>query len=167
MSLPTYLWLTRVLWTPLSLAAWTLAWNRWCLRSSRAIDGATLVLAAVGVAGGAMQVMAMTRISRLGLLALLVLIVVRMVRGGPMRIMAVATMALILVAHFSGELRLDRHTGHLVSVRHRRNARAIRLCDRDTAAGFADRANLGFEKRSYRSNLTRRLSIPHSSQNQA
>ncbi len=105
LSLPTYLWLTRVLWTPLSLAAWTLAWNRWRLRSSRAIDGATLALAAVGVAGGAMQVAAMTRISRLGLLALFVLILVRMVRGGAMRMMAVATMTLILVAHFSGELR--------------------------------------------------------------
>jgi len=105
LSLPTYSWLTRVLWTPLSLAAWTLAWNRWCLRSSRAIDGATLLLAVVGVAGGAMNVMAMTRICRLGLLALLLLIVVRMVRGGPMRIMAVATMALILIAQFSGELR--------------------------------------------------------------
>jgi hypothetical protein len=105
LSLPTYLWLTRVLWTPLSLAAWTLAWNRWRLRSSRAIDGATLVLAAVGVAGGAMQVAAMTRISRLGLLALFVLLIVRMVRSGAMRMMAVATMTLILVAHFSGELR--------------------------------------------------------------
>ena len=105
LSLPAYVWLTRILWTPLSLAAWTLAWNRWCLRSSRAIEGATLVLAAVGVAGGAMQVTAMTRISRLGLLASLVLIIVRIVRGGPMRIMAVTTMASILAAHFSSELR--------------------------------------------------------------
>jgi hypothetical protein len=104
LSLPTYLWLTTVLWMPLSLAAWTLAWNRWCLRTSRAIDGATLVLAVVGVAGGAMHVMAMTSIYRLGLLALLVLIVVRMVRGGPMRIMAVATMVSILVAQFADEL---------------------------------------------------------------
>jgi hypothetical protein len=104
MSLPTYLWLIQVVWMPLSLAAWTLAWNRWCLRSSRAIDGATLVLAVVGVAGGAMHVEAMTRISRLGLLALLVLIAVRMVRSGPMRIMALTTMASILVAQFADEL---------------------------------------------------------------
>lgn len=104
LSLPTYLWLTSVLWTPLSLAAWTFAWNRWCLHSSRTIDGATLVLTAVGVASGAMHVMAMTRICRLGLLALLVLIVARILRGGPMRNMAVATMALILVAQFAGEL---------------------------------------------------------------
>jgi len=104
LSLPTYVWLIKVIWMPLGLAAWTLAWNRWCLRSSRAIDGVTLVLAVVGVAGGAMDVTAMTRISRLGLLALLVLILVRMVRAGPMRIMAVATMAFILVAQFADEL---------------------------------------------------------------
>ena len=104
LSLPTYVWLSTVLWMPLSLAAWTFAWNRWCLRSSRAIDGATLVLAVVGVAGGAMHVVAMTRVCRLGLLALLVLMVVRMIRNGPMRIMAVATMASILVAQFAGEL---------------------------------------------------------------
>ncbi len=104
LSLSTYVWLSNVLWLPLSAAAWTLAWNRWCLRSSRAIDLAALVLAVVGVAGGAMDVMVMTRLCRLGLLALLVLIGVRIVRSGPMRIMAVATMASILVAQFAGEL---------------------------------------------------------------
>jgi len=104
LSLPTYLWLIQVVWMPLSLAAWTLTWNRWCPRSSRAIDAATLVLGVLGVAGGAMHVVAMTRIHRLGLLALLVLIVVRIVRGGPMRIMALATMASILVAQFADEL---------------------------------------------------------------
>ena len=104
MSLPTYLWLTKVLWTPLSPAAWTLAWNRWCTRPSWTIDGATLVLAVTGVAGGAMHDMTMTHICRLGLLALLALIALRMIRVGPMRIMAVATMASILVAQFAGEL---------------------------------------------------------------
>lgn len=105
LSLPAYVWLNQVLWTPLSLAAWALAWNRWGVNSSRAIDGATLVLAAAGVLGGAMQVAVMTRIHRFGLLALLVVTLVRMVRGGPMRLMAVAIMALILASHFSGELR--------------------------------------------------------------
>jgi hypothetical protein len=104
MTLPTYLWLIQVIWMPLSLAAWTLAWNRWCRHSSRTIDVATLVLGAVGVAGGAMHVMAMTRVYRLGLLALLALIVVRMVRDGTMRIMALATMASILVAQCADEL---------------------------------------------------------------
>jgi hypothetical protein len=37
---------------------------------------------------------------------LLIVIVLRMVRSGPMRVMALATMGLILVAHFSGELRM-------------------------------------------------------------
>ena len=104
LSLPTYVWLTKVLWTPLSLAVWTLAWNRWCPRPSRAIEVATLALAVVGVAGGAMNIVSMTRICRFGLLALLVLIVVQMVRSGPMRSMALATMVLISSAHFAGEL---------------------------------------------------------------
>jgi hypothetical protein len=104
LSLPAYLWLIEVIWMPLSLAAWTLAWNRWCARASRAIDVATVVLAGAGVAGGAMHLMTMTRIYRLGLLALLVLIVVRMVREGPTRIMAIAAMALILVAQYADEL---------------------------------------------------------------
>jgi len=104
LSLPTYSWLTRVLWTPLSLAAWALAWNRWCLRS-RIIDGVALVLGVLGVAGGAMRVMALTQISRLGLLALLVLIAVGMIRGGPLRFMAAATMILIVISQFTGELR--------------------------------------------------------------
>jgi len=104
MSLPTYLWLIQVLWMPLSLAAWTLAWNRWCPRASRAIDVATVVLGAVGVAGGAMHVIAMTHVYRFGLLALLVLIVVRMVRGGTTRSLALATMASILVAQYADEL---------------------------------------------------------------
>jgi hypothetical protein len=105
MSLPTYLWVNKVLWSPLGIAAWTLAWNRWCVPSSPAIDRATLALALIGAAGGAMDVVAMTRLCRLGMLALLLTIVVRMMRGAPMRAMALATMALIMAAHFSGELR--------------------------------------------------------------
>jgi hypothetical protein len=105
LSLPAYIWLTKLVWTPLSPAAWALAWNRWCPRSSRAIDGAALLLAVIGVAGGAMQITALTQVCRLGSLALLLLIVLRMFRGGPMRIMAIATMALIMAAQFSGELR--------------------------------------------------------------
>jgi len=104
MSLPTYVWLIEVLWMPLSLVAWTLAWNRWCARSWRVIDAATLVLGVVGVVGGAAHVAAMTHLYRLGLLALLALIAVRIVRTGPMRIMAVVTMGWILVAQFADEL---------------------------------------------------------------
>jgi hypothetical protein len=110
LSLPTYVWLIQVLWMPLSLAAWTLAWSRWprwtrwSQWSSRAIDGATLVLAVLGVVGGAMHLTAMARIHRYGFLALFVLIVVRIVRTGPMRILALATMLSILAAQFADEL---------------------------------------------------------------
>lgn len=104
MSLPTYAWLSTVLWMPLSVAAWALAWNRWSMRSSRAIDGATLLLSLIGIAGGVMQVMAMTHVFRLGLLVLLAMIAMRIVRSGPMRLMAIATMTLILVSQFAGEL---------------------------------------------------------------
>jgi len=105
LSLPDYIWLNRLVWTPLSPAAWALAWNRWSPRALRAIDGAALVLAVIGVACGAMQAATITQICRLGFLALFALIAVRMVRSGPMRILALTTMALILAAQFSGEIR--------------------------------------------------------------
>ncbi|SFS13889.1 hypothetical protein SAMN05216570_2966 [Dyella sp. OK004] len=104
MSLPTYAWLSKVLWMPFSLAAWTLAWNRWSTRASRAVDGAALLLTLVGIVSGLMQLAAMTHVFRLGLLVLLVLIAVRILRSGPMRGMAVATMATILVSQYAGEL---------------------------------------------------------------
>jgi hypothetical protein len=51
-----------------------------------------------------MHVETMTQIHRYGLIALLALIAVRMVRHGAMRIMALATMAMILVAQCADEL---------------------------------------------------------------
>jgi len=105
LSLPNYIWLNRLVWTPLSPAAWVLAWNRWSPRASRSIDGAALVLAAIGIVCGALQAPAITQLCRYGFIALFGLIAVRMVRCGPMRLMAVVTMALILAAQFSGELR--------------------------------------------------------------
>jgi hypothetical protein len=104
MSLRTYVWLARVLWAPLSIAAWTLAWNRWPLRASRVLDGAALALAVVGIASGATHAIEITRIARLGFLAVLTLALVQMVRSGPMRIMAISTMALLLAAQYPGEL---------------------------------------------------------------
>ena len=105
LSLPNYIWLNRLVWTPLSPAAWVLAWNRWSPRASRSIDGAALVLAAIGIVCGALQAPAITQLCRYGFIALFGLIAMRMVRGGSMRIVAVATMALILAAQFSGEIR--------------------------------------------------------------
>ena len=104
MSLPTYAWLSKVLWMPLSLAAWTLAWNRWSVRSSRAIDGASLLLALVGMLAGLMQLATLTHVFRLGLLGLLAWIAVRVARHGPMRGLAIITLATIVLSLFTGEL---------------------------------------------------------------
>jgi hypothetical protein len=103
LSLPAYGWWMALL-MPLSLVAWTLTWNRWCLRAWRTIDIAAIALAITGIAGGAMHVAAMTPVSRLGSLALLALIALRIVRAGPMRVLALVTMASILIAQFADEL---------------------------------------------------------------
>lgn len=103
MSLPTYAWLSKVLWMPLSLGAWTLAWNRWGARSL-AIDAFTLLLTLVGVVSGVLQSAITTRAFRLGLLALLLLIAIRIIRAGPLRALATATLITILISQFSGEL---------------------------------------------------------------
>jgi hypothetical protein len=105
LSLPMYSWLTRTVWTPLSLAAWALAWNRWSSRSSRAIDAVAVGLAIVGALGGALRILMMTQISRFGFLALLMIAIGRILRGGSMRTMALITMVLVIVAHFAGDLR--------------------------------------------------------------
>jgi hypothetical protein len=104
MSLPTYLWLPRVLWTPLSLAGWALAWNRWRPPPSRAIDGAALALGAIAIACGAMELTQLTQFCRLGFLALFAAIAVRIAGAGPHRVLAGVTMALILAAQYPGEL---------------------------------------------------------------
>lgn len=104
LSLTTSLWLVTVLWMPLSLAAWTLAWNRWCARPWRVIDITAIALAVAGAVGGAWHVTALTQGSRLGSLALFALIAARMLRDSPMRIMAVATMAFVAITQFADEL---------------------------------------------------------------
>ena len=104
MSLPTYAWLSKVLWMPLSLAAWTLAWNRWSARAPRAIDAAALLLAVIGVVAGLMQLTTVTHGFRLGMLVLLALIAARVIRGGPLRGLALVTMITIVVSQYTGEL---------------------------------------------------------------
>ena len=104
LSLPAYAWLSSVLWMPLSLAAWALAWNRWRSRASRVVDIAGIVLAVMGIFGAAAHVAPIIRFHRYGFLVLFVLIAARMVGQGIMRIMALATMFWVLVAQFAGEL---------------------------------------------------------------
>ena len=106
MDLTTYAWLASTMWVPV-VAAWTLAWNRWCLRPWRSIDAAAVVLAVAGIFGVMIHSASVTSGSRLGSIAVFVVIGARVVRSGPMRILALATLASIMAALFGGEL-LDR-----------------------------------------------------------
>jgi len=103
MDLRTYAWLASVMWVPV-VAAWTLAWNRWCLRPWRSVDVAAVVLAVAGIAGALIHSASVTSGSRLGSIALLVLIGARIVRNGPLRIVALVTLAAVMAALFGGEL---------------------------------------------------------------
>ena len=102
-DLTTYAWLASWMWIP-TVAAWTLAWNRWSGRPWRIID----VLAGVVVVGEIVGVVIhsahVTNASRLGSMALFIVIGARIVRGGPMRILALVTLASIMAAFFGGEL---------------------------------------------------------------
>jgi hypothetical protein len=102
-SLRTYSWLARVLWIP-TLAAWLLAWNRWCLRSWQSIDALAVALAAAGIVGVFAHSASMTSICRYGSLALFVVVVARMVRSGPMPILAIATLVAFMAELFGSEL---------------------------------------------------------------
>jgi hypothetical protein len=103
MDLATYAWLASVMWVPV-VAAWTLAWNRWCLRPWRSIDVAALVPAVAGIVGAVIHSASVTRGSRLGSIALFVVIGARIVSSGPMRILALVTLASIMAGLFGGEL---------------------------------------------------------------
>jgi hypothetical protein len=103
MDLDTYAWLASTMWVPI-VAAWTLAWNRWCLPPWRSIDVAAVVLAVAGIVGAVMHLPSLTRGSRLASIALLVVIGVRVVRSGPVRLLATVTFVSVVAALFGGEL---------------------------------------------------------------
>jgi hypothetical protein len=68
------------------------------------IDALAVVLAAAGIIGALAPSATMTSVSRFGSIALFVVIGARIVRGGPMRILALVTLAAIMAALFGGEL---------------------------------------------------------------
>src|SRR5262249_1413561 len=103
LDLPTYSWLAKYLWPP-TIAAWTFAWNRWCLRPWRAVDVSAVVLAAAAIAGAASHASNMINVSRVGSIVLFAAMIVRVVRSGPLRILSAVVLALIVVALFGGEL---------------------------------------------------------------
>ncbi|HKE84462.1 MAG TPA: hypothetical protein VKB50_11930 [Vicinamibacterales bacterium] len=103
MDLTTYAWLASVMWVP-TMAAWTLAWNRWRLPPWRSIDVSAVVLAVAGIIGAVIQSASVTSGSRLASIVLFVVIGARIARSGPMRILALVTLASIMAALFGGEL---------------------------------------------------------------
>jgi hypothetical protein len=103
MDLRTYSWLASWMWVP-TVALWTLAWNRWRLRPWRIIDVSAVVLAVAGIVAAVTHAASVTSGSRLGSIALFLAIAVRIVREGPMRILALVTLASIIAAFFGGEL---------------------------------------------------------------
>jgi len=102
-DLATYAWLASVMWVP-AVAAWTLAWNRWRQPPWRSIDVSAVVLAAAGMVAAVTHSARVTSASRFGSIALLVVIGARIVRSGPMRILALVTLAVIVAGLFGGEL---------------------------------------------------------------
>jgi hypothetical protein len=102
-SLTTYSWLASWMWIP-TVAAWTMAWNRWCLPPWRGIDAAAVIVAAAEIIGAVIHSSGVTSISRLASIALFVVIVARIVRHGPMRILSLVTLVSIITAFFGAEL---------------------------------------------------------------
>jgi hypothetical protein len=103
MDLATYAWLASVMWVP-TVAAWTLAWNRWCLPPWRSIDVSAIALAVAGIIGAVSPSASVTSGSRLASIVLFVVIGARIVRSGPMRILALVTLGSVMAALFGGEL---------------------------------------------------------------
>ena len=102
-DITTYSWLASWIWAP-TVGVWAVAWNRWPLRAWRSIDVSAAGLAIVGIVGSVIHSPSVTSGSRLGSIALFVVVGARIVRSGPMRIMALTTFALIMASLFGGEL---------------------------------------------------------------
>ncbi|WP_246031108.1 glycoside hydrolase family 2 [Rhodanobacter lindaniclasticus] len=102
-DLRTYSWLASVMWVP-TMTAWLLAWNRWRLPAWRSIDALAVALGVAGIVGALAHWPIWASISRLGSLALFAVIVARIVLGGPLRILALVTLATVLASLFGGEL---------------------------------------------------------------
>jgi hypothetical protein len=102
-DITTYSWLASWIWAP-TLGAWALAWNRWPLPAWRSIDVSAVGLAVVGIVASVIHSPSVTSGSRLGSIALFVVLGARIVRSGPMRILALITFASIMAGLFGGEL---------------------------------------------------------------
>lgn len=102
-DLLAYSFMAKYLWMP-TVAAWALAWNRWHPRPSRIIDAAALAIMIAGIAATATHAAGVLHASRLASIALFVVIGACMAHGSATRVLALITLALIVVSFFGGEL---------------------------------------------------------------
>ena len=103
MDLPTYSWLAKFMWMP-TAAAWALAWNRWGQRPWRIIDAAALAIMVGEIIAAVTHTEIVNTVSRYASIAVFALLGARIVRGGEMRMLAIASLALVVLAFFGGEL---------------------------------------------------------------
>jgi hypothetical protein len=102
-QLTTYSWLASWMWVP-AVAAWALAWNRWCRPPWRSIDFVAVILAVAAILGIVLHSPSVVQASRFGYIALFVVTGLRIFRSGAMRILALVTLASIVAGLFGGEL---------------------------------------------------------------
>ena len=102
-ALTTYGWLASWMWVP-TVAAWTLAWNRWDLRPWRSIDVLAVVVAVAEIIGVVIESESVKNYSRLASIAVFVVIGARIARGKPIQILALVALASIMASFFGTEL---------------------------------------------------------------
>ena len=102
-ALTTYSMLASVLWQP-TIATWMLAWNRWCGRAWRSIDALAIALALLGLGGTLAHLQVCISSSRYGSILLSAVIAARILRTRTLRGLAMATLALLVLGLFGGEL---------------------------------------------------------------
>jgi len=102
-DITTYSWLASWMWAP-TIGAWALAWNRWPLQAWRSIDAAAVVLTIIGTVGGVTHLPNVVSGSRIASIALFVVTGARIVRSGPLWILALVTFSPIVAGLFGGEL---------------------------------------------------------------
>jgi len=103
LDLPTYSLLAKFMWMP-TVAAWVLAWNRWRQRPWRSIDASALAIMVVQFVGAVTHSASVTSVGRLGAIALFLVIAARIVGGGAIHTLALATLAFTVLSFFGDEL---------------------------------------------------------------
>jgi hypothetical protein len=103
MDLPTYSILAKFMWMP-AVAAWALAWNRWCGRPWKILDALALAILVAQVVAVETHAADLSRTSRFADIVLFVVLALRIARGGAERALALATLAFTVLGLFGGEL---------------------------------------------------------------